>query len=78
MLDRRRGHDPLLTEFVCTDHADARRAASTIIRDLGFAPFYAGGAEAARLVEPGGPLQLTEVDVSRATDTFAETLTVLR
>ena len=78
VLDRRRGHDPLLTEFVCTDHADARKAAATIIRDLGFAPFYAGGAHAARLTEPGGPLQLTEVDVGHATDTFAEALTALR
>jgi predicted dinucleotide-binding enzyme len=73
-LTRRRGHDPLLAEFVCTAHRDAREAATTIIRDLGFAPFYAGGPEAARLTEPGGPLQLSEVDVVHATDALAEAL----
>ncbi|WP_250034436.1 NADPH-dependent F420 reductase [Paractinoplanes maris] len=75
VLQRRRGHDPLLAEFVCTDLRDARQAASTLIRDMGFAPFYAGGAETARLTEPGGPLQRTEVDVFHAKDVLAEALT---
>jgi predicted dinucleotide-binding enzyme len=74
VLQRRRGHDPLLAEFVCTDLSDARRAASLVIRDLGFAPFYAGGVEAAWLTEPGGPLQQTEVDVFHAKDALAEAL----
>jgi predicted dinucleotide-binding enzyme len=74
ILDRRRGHDPLLAEFVCTDLRDARVAASHIIRDVGFAPVYAGGAEAARLTETGGPLQLAEVDVFHATDALAEAM----
>ena len=78
VLNRRRGHDPLLAEFVCTDLTDARQAASRIIRDMGFAPFYAGGAEAARLTETGGPLQQYEVDVFRAQDVLADALTVLR
>jgi predicted dinucleotide-binding enzyme len=77
VLDRRRGHDPLLAEFVCTDLRDARIAASQIIRDLGFAPVYAGGAESARLTETGGPLQLAEVDVFHATDALAEALATL-
>ena len=74
VLDRRRGHDPLLAEFVCTDRRDARVAASQIIRELGFAPVYAGGAEAARLTETGGPLQLSEVDVFHATDALADAM----
>lgn len=74
VLERRRGTDPLLAEFVCTDRKEARRTASAIIRDMGFAPFYAGGAETARLLEPGGPLQLSEVDVFHATDALAEAL----
>jgi predicted dinucleotide-binding enzyme len=74
VLDRRRGHDPLLAEFLCTDRRDARVAASKIIRELGFAPVYAGGAQAARLTETGGPLQLTEVDVVHATDALAEAM----
>ncbi|MBG0562819.1 NADPH-dependent F420 reductase [Actinoplanes aureus] len=78
VLNRRRGHDPLLAEFVCTDQPDARAAASRIIRELGFAPFYAGGAKAARLTETGGPLQSREVDVQDATDVLAEALTALR
>ncbi|WP_442875134.1 NAD(P)-binding domain-containing protein [Actinoplanes sp. NBC_00393] len=78
VLTRRRGHDPLLAEFVCTDQPDAREAASQIIRELGFAPFYAGGAKAARLTETGGPLQSREVDVQDATDALAEALTALR
>ena len=77
ILESRRGHDPLLAEFVCTDLADARHAASKIIRELGFAPVYAGGAETARLTETGGPLQLTEIDVSRATEALAEAYTWL-
>lgn len=78
VLSRRRGHDPLLAEFVCTDEPEAREAASQIIRELGFAPFYAGGAKAARLTETGGPLQSREVDVQDATDALAEALAVLR
>ncbi|MEU8239993.1 NAD(P)-binding domain-containing protein [Actinoplanes missouriensis] len=78
VLSRRRGHDPLLAEFVCTDERDAREAACRIIRDLGFAPFYAGGAKAARLTETGGPLQSREVDVRDATDALAEALAALR
>ncbi|MBM2621013.1 NAD(P)-binding domain-containing protein [Actinoplanes sp. LDG1-06] len=78
VLDRRRGHDPLLAEFVCSDHRDARLAASALIRDMGFAPFYAGGAQTARLTEPGGPLQQNEVDVFHAQDALAEALTTLR
>ncbi|GID31906.1 NADPH-dependent F420 reductase [Paractinoplanes brasiliensis] len=77
-LERRRGHDPLLAEFLCSDHQDARRATTVLIRDMGFAPFYAGGAEAARLTEPGGPLQQNEVDVFHAQDVLADALTVLR
>ena len=75
VLARRRGHDPLLTEFVCTSRPDARATASRLIRDLGFAPFYAGGDEAARLTETGGPLQLSEVDVADATEFLAQALT---
>ncbi|GAA0486795.1 hypothetical protein Ade02nite_10660 [Paractinoplanes deccanensis] len=78
VLSYRRGHDPLLAEFVCTDHKDARQAATTIIRDMGFAPFYAGGARAARLTEPGGPLQHNAVDVFHATDALAEAMIALR
>jgi predicted dinucleotide-binding enzyme len=74
VLDRRRGHDPLLAEFVCTDLRDARLAASQLIRQMGFAPVYAGGAEAARLTETGGPLQLNEIDIFHATDALAEAL----
>lgn len=77
VLTRRRGHDPLLAEFVCTDLPDARTTASRIIRDLGFAPFYAGGAETARLTETGGPLQMTEVDVRDATEMLAYALAEL-
>ncbi|WP_430790056.1 NADPH-dependent F420 reductase [Actinoplanes sp. G11-F43] len=76
VLSRRRGHDPLLTEYLCTDDRDARQAASQIIRDLGFAPVYAGGAHAALLTETGGPLQMREVDVKDATDVLAEALTI--
>ena len=77
VLSRRRGHDPLLTEFVCTDERDAREAASRLIRDIGFAPVYAGGAHAALLTETGGPLRMREVDVVDATDVLAEALAVL-
>jgi predicted dinucleotide-binding enzyme len=76
-LARRRGHDPLLAEFISTDLRDARAAASKIIRDLGFAPVYAGGAETARLTEPGGPLQHSEIDVFHATEALAEALAVV-
>ncbi|GIE35669.1 hypothetical protein Ait01nite_087140 [Actinoplanes italicus] len=77
VLSRRRGHDPLLAEYVCTDQRDAREATSRIIRDLGFAPVYAGGPHAALLTETGGPLQMREVDVKDATDVLAEALMVL-
>jgi 8-hydroxy-5-deazaflavin:NADPH oxidoreductase len=77
VLSRRRGHDPLLAEFVCTDLVDARVTASHLIRDLGFAPFYAGGVETARLTETGGPLQMTEVDVKDATAILAYALAEL-
>jgi hypothetical protein len=77
VLTRRRGHDPLLAEFVCTDLPDARVTATRLIRDLGFAPFYAGGAETARLTETGGPLQMTEVDVHDATEILAHALDTL-
>ncbi|MGX6600827.1 NADPH-dependent F420 reductase [Micromonosporaceae bacterium Da 78-11] len=76
VLARRRGNDPLLAEFISTDLKDARATASKIIRDLGFAPVYAGGAETARLTETGGPLQLHEIDVFHATDALAEALAV--
>ncbi|MFF5077186.1 NADPH-dependent F420 reductase [Actinoplanes sp. NPDC000266] len=78
VLSHRRGHDPLLAEFVCTDHTDARKATTLLIRDMGFAPFYAGGAGTARLTEPGGPLQHNQVDIFDATDALAEAMTVLR
>jgi predicted dinucleotide-binding enzyme len=71
VLRRRRGRDPLLAEFICTDHRDARAAATRLIQDVGFAPFYAGGASNACLTETGGPLQMREVDVADATATFA-------
>ncbi len=74
VLDRRRGHDPLLAEYVCTDQRDARDAACQIIQELGFAPFFAGGPEAARLTETGGPLQMREVDVKDAKDVLAAAL----
>ena len=77
VLSRRRGHDPLLTEFVCTDQNDARHAASHLIRDLGFAPVYAGGPHAALLTETGGPLRMREVDVKDATEVLAEALSAL-
>ncbi|MDI6101018.1 NAD(P)-binding domain-containing protein [Actinoplanes sp. NEAU-A12] len=77
VLSRRRGHDPLLTEYVCTDQRDAREATAQIIRDIGFAPVYAGGAHAALLTETGGPLRMREVDVKDATDALAEALAVL-
>ncbi|MBW6439855.1 NAD(P)-binding domain-containing protein [Actinoplanes hulinensis] len=77
VLSRRRGHDPLLTEYVCTDQLDAREATVRIIRDLGFAPFYVGGPHAALLTETGGPLRMLEVDVQYATDALAEALVTL-
>ncbi|WP_436529700.1 NADPH-dependent F420 reductase [Actinoplanes sp. HUAS TT8] len=77
VLDRRRGHDPLLAEYVCTNQRDAREAACRIIQELGFAPFFAGGPEAARLTEPGGPLQNLEVDVQDAKDALASALATI-
>ena len=76
VLTRRRGHDPLLAEFVCTDLVDARLTASKLIRELGFAPVFAGRADTAKYTETGGPLQLTEVDVFHAKDVLAEALTL--
>ena len=72
VLRRRRGRDPLLAEFICTDHRDARTAATRLIQDLGFAPFFAGGASNACLTEAGGPLRMREIDVADATAVFAE------
>ena len=74
VLTRRRGHDPLLAEFVCTDLVDARLTASKLIRDLGFAPVFAGRADTAKYVEPGGPLQMAEVNVQDATEVLAGVL----
>jgi hypothetical protein len=74
VLSRRRGHDPLLAEFVCTNQIDARLVASKLIRDLGFAPVFAGRADTAHLTETGGPLQMTEVDVKDATDVLGQVL----
>jgi 8-hydroxy-5-deazaflavin:NADPH oxidoreductase len=71
VLRRRRGRDPLLAEFICTDHRAARSAATRLIQDIGFAPFFAGGAGNACLTETGGPLQMREVDVTDATAVFA-------
>lgn len=77
VLTNRRGHDPLLAEYVCTDQRDAREAACRLIQELGFAPFFAGGPEAARLTETGGPLQMLEVDVQDAKDVLAEALATI-
>jgi 8-hydroxy-5-deazaflavin:NADPH oxidoreductase len=74
VLSRRRGHDPLLAEFVCTDEPVARLTTAKLIRELGFAPYYAGGSENARLTETGGPLQLAECDVIDAKDILAQAL----
>ncbi|WP_306213978.1 NADPH-dependent F420 reductase [Actinoplanes sp. RD1] len=74
VLDARRGHDPLLTEFLCTDWPDARRTAAKLVRDLGLAPMYAGGADHAWMTETG-PLQACEVDIKDATAVLAEVLT---
>ncbi|WP_433292589.1 NADPH-dependent F420 reductase [Actinoplanes sp. CA-030573] len=74
VLSRRRGHDPLLAEFVCTDLVDARLTASKLIRDLGFAPIFTGRADTAYLTETGGPLQMTEVSIQDATDVLANVL----
>ncbi len=51
---------------------DARGAATRLIQDVGFAPFFAGGASNACLTEIGGPLRMREVDVADATATFAQ------
>jgi predicted dinucleotide-binding enzyme len=74
VLSRRRGHDPLLAEFVCTDQIGARLTASKLIRDLGFAPVFAGRADTARLTETGGPLQMNEVSVQDATAVLGQVL----
>lgn len=71
VLRRRRGRDPLLAEFICTDHRAARNAATRLIQDIGFAPFFAGGAGNACLTETGGPLQMREINVTDATAAFA-------
>ena len=78
VLRRRRGRDPLLAEFICTDHRDARGAATRLIQDVGFAPFFAGGASNACLTEIGGPLRMCEVDVADATATFAQAVGTAR
>ena len=78
VLRRRRGRDPLLAEFICTDDREARSAATRLIREVGFAAFFAGGASNACLTETGGPLQLREVDVADATAAFAEAVTAGR
>ncbi|MET8151041.1 NADPH-dependent F420 reductase [Actinoplanes sp. NPDC049668] len=78
VLRRRRGRDPLLAEFICTDHRAARDAATRLIGDIGFAPFFAGGATNACLTETGGPLRLREVDVADATAVFAEAVAIAR
>ena len=75
VLRRRRGRDPLLAEFICTDHRAARSAATRLIQDIGFAPFFAGGAGNACLTETGGPLQMREIDVTDATAAFAQAVT---
>jgi predicted dinucleotide-binding enzyme len=76
VLRRRRGRDPLLAEFICTDSQAARKVATRLIQDVGFAPFFAGSAENACLTETGGPLQQQEIDVVEATAAFAEALTL--
>ncbi|AGL17754.1 NADPH-dependent F420 reductase [Actinoplanes sp. N902-109] len=73
VLDARRGHDPLLTEFLCTDWPDARQTAAKLVKDLGLAPMYAGGADRAWLTETG-PLHLREVDIQDATALLAAAL----
>ncbi|MFI7597942.1 NADPH-dependent F420 reductase [Actinoplanes sp. NPDC049681] len=73
VLDIRRGHDPLLTEFLCTDHADARTTAAQLVRDIGLAPLYAGGADRAWLTE-SGPLRMREVDINDATAVLGQVL----
>jgi predicted dinucleotide-binding enzyme len=74
VLRRRRGRDPLLAEFICTDHRAARTVATRLIQDVGFAPFFAGGASNACLTETGGPLRMSEVDVADATAEFARVI----
>jgi 8-hydroxy-5-deazaflavin:NADPH oxidoreductase len=73
VLDARRGRDPLLAEFLCTDFVDARRAAARLAQDLGLAPMYAGPSENAWVLETG-PLNLREVDIKDATATLATAL----
>jgi predicted dinucleotide-binding enzyme len=60
------------------DHRDARTAATRLIRDLGFAPFFAGGASNACLTEAGGPLRMREIDVADATAAFAQAVGTAR
>jgi predicted dinucleotide-binding enzyme len=76
VLRRRRGRDPMMTEFICTDSAAARKVATRLIQDVGLAPFFAGSAGNACLTETGGPLQDQEIDVVEATAAFAEALSV--
>jgi hypothetical protein len=45
-----------------------------LIQDIGFAPFFAGGASNACLTETGGPLQLRGIDVADATAAFAQAM----
>jgi 8-hydroxy-5-deazaflavin:NADPH oxidoreductase len=73
VLDARRGRDPLLAEFLCTDFVDARRAAARLAQDLGLAPMYAGPSENAWVLETG-PLNRREVDIRDATSTLASAL----
>ena len=72
VLRRRRGRDPLLTEYICTDSRTARADASRLIQDIGFAPVFAGDAHTAALTETGGPLRLREVDIADATAVLAQ------
>ncbi|GAA2479873.1 NADPH-dependent F420 reductase [Winogradskya humida] len=73
VLDARRGRDPMLAEFLCTDFADARATASQLVRDLGLAPMFAGGADRAWITETG-PLHMREVDIRDATAYLAAAL----
>ncbi|MFI5937538.1 NADPH-dependent F420 reductase [Actinoplanes sp. NPDC051494] len=77
VLDARRGRDPLLAEFLCTDFTDARDTASQLVRDLGLAPMYAGGADRAWITETG-PLHMREVDIKDATAYLAAALDGIR
>jgi predicted dinucleotide-binding enzyme len=74
VLKRRRGRDPLLTEYICTDSRSARVTATRLIQDVGFAPVFAGSAGTAALTESGGPLRMREVDVADATAILAQAM----